>query len=100
VDLTLLWYVIAGLVGGVIFVLMPPMVTDTKTIIQRVGLGAILGGISYLIYESQSPATVGTPQSYIAVIGVGYLAIDGLTKLFGAKPGSSGTGQQSSNIPL
>lgn len=99
-DLPLLWYVLAGLTGGVIFVLMPPLVTEVKTIIQHIGLGAILGGISFLTLEAYTPGQIGTPVSYIAIIGAGYVAIDGLSKLYGAKGSNSGTGQQSKNIPL
>jgi hypothetical protein len=103
-DLTILYYAAAGLVGGIVFVLMPPMVTDLKTIIQHIGLGAIVGGISYLTLSSQAATSIGTPLSYLTTITAGYLAIDFLSNFVAKPPASSGGNQEQyqtvgSNIP-
>jgi hypothetical protein len=85
-------YILLGLVGGVTYVLAPPR-TDTKPdALKQIGLGAIAGGIAYFIVLSTAPAELGAYATYLAVIGVGYIAEDFLKKLFG---GGSGGGDGS-----
>jgi hypothetical protein len=78
---TMVLYAVLGLVGGVASVLMPPMVTDKPAIVQHVVLGAILGFVSYFVIESQTPASLGTPLSFVATFAAGYAAIDGIKVL-------------------
>jgi len=91
-------YAACGLVGGVVFVLIPPMVTDPKGIVQHVILGAIAGGIIYLGLANADPASIGTPLSYATTISIGYVGIDFITKFVGGK--SSAAVKSGTNIPI
>jgi uncharacterized membrane protein len=75
------------------------MVTDIKSIVQHITLGAIAGAVIYLGLASQSPGTIGTPLTYLTTISAGYLAIDALTQLFGVKP-TSNSSSLNDGIPL
>ena len=97
-DLTFLWYLLIGLGGGVIYVFMPPMVTDARSIVQHIVLGAAAGIVTLFGLQAQDPAAIGTPLSYIATLTAGYLALDVLKNVFGPKPSTSSSGLES-NIP-
>jgi hypothetical protein len=73
-------YVISGLVGGIIFVLMPPIQTVRSVIVQHVVLGGIAGFITGLATESLLPTQFGTNLSFLSAIPTGYLAIDFITQ--------------------
>lgn len=83
---TAVTYVLMGLIGGTINVLMPPIVTDRTNIVQRVVLGAIAGFIGLLTVMQLTPDQLNSIASYVATIGGGYAAIDGIMAGLGKVP--------------
>jgi hypothetical protein len=87
--LNLLAYLINGVLGGFIYCIMPPMVTEAKAIFQRLAAGVIVG---YLYFWALGDAPLEW-QIVASIIGTAYWGIDFLKAFMDKlKPNSDSNG--------